>query len=114
MSESNVIEFIPREEYERAVEEHVNTVFGGLASSPDRRLNIPKNQNFSRKDVVLAFQNAFEAIGGTTRLAMWANEHPTEFYKIYARLLPSQASQALGEENVHRVVHVLPRSALDE
>lgn len=35
-----------------------------------------------------AFINAFELIGGVSRLVMWADQNPTEFYKLYARLLP--------------------------
>lgn len=42
----------------------------------------------SRKRVERAFLNAFELIGGVPRLALWADQNPTEFYKLYARLLP--------------------------
>jgi hypothetical protein len=107
--DANVVEFIPREEYERQMEE----TFSEL-SRYTQKLPVPRDAKISRKDVVLAFQNAFELIGGIPRLAVWANENPTDFYKLYARLLPSQASEALGEENVMKVIHVLPRTPLDE
>ena len=42
----------------------------------------------SRKKVENAFLNAFELIGGVSRLALWADQNPTEFYRLYARLLP--------------------------
>lgn len=35
-----------------------------------------------------AFEHAFDAIGGTDALAKWARTHRTEFYKLYARLIP--------------------------
>ena len=81
---------------------------------PHTRMRIPRNSEFSRKDVVQAFSNAFELIGGIPRLALWAHANESDFYKLYARLLPSQASSALGETNELIVKHVLPRSPLDE
>lgn len=33
-------------------------------------------------------QAVFTRLGGTAAMADWAREHRTEFYKIYARLLP--------------------------
>ena len=100
--DQKVVEFVNANEY-RSLDR--------LADSNVSR--IPRNQNFSRRDVVNAFQDAFEMIGGTTRLAQWANEDPSQFFKLYARLLPSQASSALGESNTMIVKHVLPRTALD-
>ncbi len=35
-----------------------------------------------------AFQLAFDQIGGPQKLATWAEENPTEFYKLYGRLIP--------------------------
>ena len=37
-----------------------------------------------------AFEYAFEGIGGKDKLKEWANdpEHQTEFYRLYARMLP--------------------------
>ena len=60
-----------------------------LADLRQVRLCVPKNPRFSRADVVSAFQSAFELIGGTPRLALWANDNPTEFYKLFGKLLPS-------------------------
>jgi hypothetical protein len=108
MSESNVIQFIPREVYEAEMHQTLSAL-----SESTKNLRIPASGELSRKRVVQAFLDAFECIGGLPRLAVWANENPSEFYKLYARLLPSQASQALGEENVMRVIHVLPRGPLD-
>lgn len=35
-----------------------------------------------------AFSLAFHGIGGVPALQDWATEHPTEFYKLYSRLIP--------------------------
>jgi len=35
-----------------------------------------------------AFQAAFDGLGGVEALADWARENTTEFYKLYARLIP--------------------------
>ena len=106
---SNVIAFIPREEYEAQMHETLSEL-----SESTKSLRLPTGDGaLSRKRVVQAFLDAFEMIGGMPRLAVWANENPSEFYKLYARLLPSQASSVLGEENVMRVIHVLPRGPLD-
>lgn len=78
------------------------------------KLVIPRNPHFTRKDVVQAFHTSFELMGGIPRLALWGHEHPTEFYKLYSRLLPSQASSALGESNVLRLEMAVPPSPLDE
>ncbi len=79
-----------------------------------KSVRVPKNPNFSRRDVVNAFQQAFELIGGVPRLALWAHEHETEFYKLHARLLPSQSSSALGESNQLNITINTPRSPLDD
>ena len=64
-------------------------ILSELADLRQVRVAVPRNPKFSRADVVSAFQSAFELIGGTPRLALWANENPTEFYKLFGKLLPS-------------------------
>lgn len=39
-----------------------------------------------------AFQFAFEKIGGAEYLAIWAKENPTEFMKLFARLIPTDVN----------------------
>jgi len=41
-----------------------------------------------------AFEHAFDAIGGAAALAEWAASNQTEFYKLFARLIPNE--QRLG------------------
>lgn len=49
----------------------------------------------SAKDNILA---VFTRLGGTHAMADWAKENLTEFYKIYARLLP----QSMSVDATHR------------
>jgi hypothetical protein len=67
-----------------------------------------RNSALRRSEVVTAFNLAFQMIGGVPRMALWADQNPGEFYKLYARLLPSQASQDLDSTSALRVVHALP------
>ena len=75
--------------------QNAEEILSELADLRQVRLAVPRNPKFSRADVVSAFQSAFELIGGTTRLALWANENPTEFYKLFGKLLPSATQVAL-------------------
>ena len=70
-------------------------ILSGLADLRGVSLRVPKTAKFSRGDVVSAFQSAFELLGGTTRLALWANENPGEFYKLFGKLLPSSSQVEL-------------------
>lgn len=71
-----------------------------------------ETDGFTRQDVVNAFQQAFQLIGGVNRLTLWANENPGEFYKQYARLLPS-ATVNFGVQQAPQVIHALRPTALD-
>ena len=46
-----------------------------------------------------AVQVAYDAIGGDEAFAAWARENPTEFYRIAARLIPTEIA-APGNEGV--------------
>ena len=86
-----------------------------LAALADKRtVRIPRSPTFSRKEVVQSFQSAFELIGGVPRLALWANDNPNEFYKLYGKLLPSSNSSALGEQTKLVIEMAIKPGALDE
>ena len=46
--------------------------------------------------------DAFEELGGTGTLVKWGKSNPTEFYKIAARLIPTEV-QGPGENGEHKV-----------
>lgn len=73
----------------------------------------PKPQALTRQSVVAAFQDAFQQIGGTSRLALWADSHPDEFFKLYARLLPAASDPSLNGDTERVIRHILPPTALD-
>ena len=70
-------------------------ILSGLSQLNNVQLRLPKTAKFSRADVVNAFSSAFELIGGTTRLALWANDNPGEFFKLFGKLLPSSSQVEL-------------------
>jgi len=76
------------------------------------RISVPRD--VKRKRVVSAFHDAFEMIGGVPRLAHWADDHPTDFYKLYARILPGEVGQHVSHDGEIRVLHSVPRGPLDE
>jgi hypothetical protein len=55
------------------------------AAGIGRKKGVPnKNTRAARE----AMQLAFQGVGGVKALTAWAKDNPTEFYKIYARLIP--------------------------
>ena len=57
----------------------------------------------------------FARLGGTPAMAEWARDNPTEFYKIYARLIPVEASVALGGDynNLVSILAGMPSAAAE-
>jgi hypothetical protein len=76
---------------------------------------IPADYVFKRRDrkfVEDVFQATFDLFGGLPRLTKWAHENPTEFVKLYARLLP-EAQKAETGPAVVNIINSLPPSPLD-
>lgn len=60
-----------------------------------------------------AFQLAFDAVGGGTGLSKWAKANPTEFYKLYARLIPVEHVGEGGQGPIATTVkHIYESSGL--
>jgi hypothetical protein len=51
------------------------------------RKGIPNRIGAAVKSNVIA---VFDKIGGRDGMAVWAKENPTEFYRLYARLIPTE------------------------
>lgn len=107
MSENNVIPFMTREEFEA-----MNKTLGDLADGNERVTKITKKE-FAKQKVMDAFHDAFDIIGGVPRLAYWAHQNPTEFFKLYGKMLPAGASIDLNTSGEIIFRHVLPPSKLD-
>lgn len=54
-----------------------------------RQAGTPNKITAQFKDAV---RIVYEDIGGNAALAAWARENPTEFYKIAARLIPTEVN----------------------
>ena len=56
---------------------------------PARGPGRPKGlRNKTTRQVKQALLDGFDGLGGMDAFVEWAREHPTEFYKLYAKLLP--------------------------
>jgi len=114
-SETRTVEYKDEEPYsDIAVDCRELQPLAEMATSGNgvTRLTLPRE--VKREKVVHAFQEAFELIGGVPRLAHWADQSPSAFFKLYARLLPTQANNQLEHSGEIRVRHILPRGPLDE
>jgi hypothetical protein len=96
---------VPRDPWEVRLSE--------IANSRAKGFRVPRNETIRRTQVVDSVLDAFELIGGTSRMALWANDNPGEFYKIYAKLAPKQIEAEVKHDGGIKIVHVLPRGKLD-
>jgi hypothetical protein len=60
--------------------------------------------NVFTKSAREAFQLAFYGTGGFKELTKWAKANPTEFYKLYARLIPVEHVGEGGEGPIQTIV----------
>lgn len=75
---------------------------GGNAGK-GRKKGVPNKTTASVKE---AFLLAHQGIGGAPALTAWAKENQTEFYKLLARLIPTEV--AAGEGTHLAGVVILP------
>lgn len=97
-------------------EQEVDTMMAQTfrAMSERATLKVPRTSEFKREEVINAFRHSFELIGGVPRLAAWAHHNPTEFYKLYGKLLPSQSIHDFGgTDGVLRIIHSIAPGPLD-
>lgn len=107
MSENSIIPFMTKEEFEA-----MNQTLNSLAEGNAKVTRITKRE-FAKQKVMDAFHDAFDLIGGVPRLAYWAHQNPTEFFKLYGKMLPAGASIDLNTSGEIIFRHVLPPSKLD-
>lgn len=60
-----------------------------------------------------AFQFAFDQAGGYASLGRWAKKNRTEFYKLYARLIPVEHVGEGGEGPITTIVKHIYESSPD-
>jgi hypothetical protein len=57
----------------------------------------PGTPNKTTTAVKAALVEAFDGLGGTAALIEWGKLNPGEFYKLWAKLLPTEIKNADGE-----------------
>jgi hypothetical protein len=60
-----------------------------------------------------AFQHAFDEMGGPAQLAAWARMNETEFYKLFARLIPVQQEHSGKDGQPLVILTGVPRANAD-
>ena len=57
-----------------------------------------------------AFQMAFDGVGGAEALIAWARDNPTDFYKLYSKLIPQDVNANVDGGVTLQVVTGVPRA----
>ncbi len=75
----------------------------GQSGNPQgRKPGAPNKSTAAAKE---ALSMAFDGIGGVPRLTQWAEEQPTEFFKLWSKLLPAEIKADLsGDMNLRVIV----------
>lgn len=97
----SVQEYISAEEYDRTMAVMQREVPSG---------GITRERN--RRRVAADILETFDLIGGVSKFAQWAEENPGEYYRMWAKLAPPPDAMDPGSQV--KVIHVVPRSPLDE
>lgn len=66
-----------------------------------RKKGVP---NKSTAEVKAALHDAFVKLGGVKSLVAWGKDNQTEFYKLWAKLLPTEIKNADGEALMLKVI----------
>ncbi len=68
-----------------------------------RKKGTPNKLTWTFKE---AIATAYDGIGGHEAFTAWARKHPTEFYKIAARLIPTELiGTGDYDEHVVKMIH---------
>jgi hypothetical protein len=62
---------------------------GGKREGAGRPLGVPNKLSATVKDNIIT---VFDDIGGIEQMSAWAKENKTQFYNMYAKLLPLQVT----------------------
>lgn len=82
--------------------EEVAKVNGGKREGSGRKAGVPNKMSTTVKENVVA---VFEELGGTDHMKMWAIDNPSQFYSIYAKLLPTDVNNNVtGNTNMNLTV----------
>lgn len=66
--------------------------------------------NKATASVKAALEDAFDRLGGIEALVSWASCEPTEFYKLYSKLLPVQMKADISHSGMEGLAERLARA----
>lgn len=64
--------------------------------------------NKSTTAVKTALIDAFERLGGVTALVDWGKSEPTEFYKLWAKVMPTQVNEVVVTDSTIKRIEIVP------
>lgn len=73
----------------------------GQPKTGGRKKGVP---NKTTRQVKESLQEVFDRLGGADGLMSWAESEPTEFYKMWVKLLPIQAAEHVPDNKPIEVV----------
>lgn len=78
-----------------------NSRIGAGKPGPGRPKGVRNRMSEARTDEIL---ETFERLGGIEHMVSWAAKNPTEFYRLYGKLLPKEvkAEHSGGLDVVHK------------
>lgn len=109
------MDFLPQEQIwdPELYSEQMDGVLSEQSKKAKGVLLAPRRK-FDRQRFLDAMAEAFESIGGVTRLAMWADANPTEFYKLMGKTIPQANLLDIQGKFQMQILPAMPPSALDE
>lgn len=78
-----------------------------------RAIMVPPRRKFDRQKFLDAMDEAYEQIGGVRRFSMWADQNPTEFYRLFSKTIPQAQLLELTGKMQMQILPALPPSPLD-
>jgi hypothetical protein len=85
----------------RLFADEVGKVLADIARNGVDGAKLPAH--FRTQAVRESFRQAFEAVGGSTRLALWANENYDRFLQLFGRMLATEVPGASADKPMHIV-----------
>lgn len=76
---------------------------GGRREGSGRKPGTPNKMSRTVKENVI---EVFTKLGGVEHMAQWATENPTQFYNIYAKLMPTQ-QEVTGADGQDMVIKII-------
>ena len=82
----------------------------GFKTGGGSRKGVPNRTTAAAKE---AFSFAFAGIGGVEALTDWARSNPGDFYRLYARLIPTETHLGGPDGGPVPIAWPLPRHPLE-